>query len=64
MLTTAIYVSFFLSPVDSPLSQISQFDPVPQETTRIYLVRHGQSAFNIPDENGILYTSGSKEETI
>lgn len=59
MLNAAISaLSLFLAPVELSLSEISQFDPIAQDVTRIYLVRHGQSAFNIPDENGVLYTSG------
>lgn len=46
------------APIDLPLSDITHFEPVHQNTKRVYLVRHGQSAFNLPDENGILYTSG------
>lgn len=56
--STLSALSLFLAPIDLPLSEISQFEPIPQNTTRIYLVRHGQSAFNVPDENGVLYTSG------
>lgn len=59
MLTNAIAaLSLFLAPIDLSLSEISQFDAPAQNTTRIYLVRHGQSAFNVPDENGVFYTSG------
>lgn len=58
MNATITALSLFLAPVDLPLSEISQFEAPAQNITRIYLVRHGQSAFNVPDANGVLYTSG------
>lgn len=59
MLANAVAaLSLFLAPIDLSLNEISQFEVPAQNTTRIYLVRHGQSAFNVADENGVFYTSG------
>lgn len=47
-----------LAPYEASLDSVAQLKHTDAETTRIYLVRHGESAFNLPDSNGILMTSG------
>lgn len=58
MSSLLISLALISSTLSSPLSEIPQFEMQEPTITRIYLVRHGQSAFNVPDENGVLYTSG------
>lgn len=58
MFTAAITTSLFLAPIVLPLNEISQFNSSTPQTICIYLVRHGESLFNVPDVNGIKYASG------
>jgi broad specificity phosphatase PhoE len=59
MLCSAIVASSLLiAPVEVSLNELSFLEVSNSETIYIYLVRHGESAFNQPDSNGIKYTSG------
>lgn len=53
-----IATNFLLAPVNLPLDDIHQLEASDSKTTRIYLIRHGESAFNQPDSNGMKFTSG------
>jgi len=50
-------LQFILAPTEF-LDDVSQFDLPSPEAQHIYIVRHGESVLNIPDENGIFCISG------
>jgi broad specificity phosphatase PhoE len=51
-------LNFCLAPIELPLTEADQLECTDSSTTRIYLVRHGESLFNIADANGVKYVSG------
>lgn len=58
MFILTILASLLFSPQEISLNEVEQLKSTDSEVTRVYLVRHGESAFNIPDANGVKYTSG------
>ena len=57
-INTLLLLNFLIAPVESSLDNIPQLKASDSKVTRIYFVRHGESAFNQTDSNGIKYTSG------
>ena len=53
-----VAVSILLAPQSELLDEITSLKVSDEDTTRIYLIRHGESVFNAPDANGMKYTSG------
>lgn len=47
-----------LAPLEVPLSETNQLECTDPSMTRIYLIRHGESLFNVADANGVKYVSG------
>lgn len=52
-----IAANLFFFPVELKINDVKQIDNN-SETQSILLIRHGESAFNVPDANGIHFTSG------
>ncbi len=58
ILITISSANLFAELIETPLDKVQELRTSDSNTTRIYLVRHGESAFNVADANGIKYTSG------
>lgn len=58
LMHAALATTFLLAPVEVSLDTTQQLKASDSHTTRVYIVRHGESAFNVPDANGINYTTG------
>lgn len=58
LLLPSLLFNFFLSPTETSLDSLDRLTGSSANETHIYIVRHGESAFNQPDSNGITYTSG------
>lgn len=43
----------------TPLKNTNNLEGTTQSVTRIYIVRHGESTFNVADSNGQMYISGN-----
>lgn len=57
--TALLTLSTLLIPTVLPLDEMSQWPEA--HVQQIVLVRHGESRFNLPDENGLYYTSGKSK---
>jgi broad specificity phosphatase PhoE len=53
-----IAANLFLTPISHSLDEMPRLEPSDSQVTRIYVIRHGESAFNKPDANGVKMTSG------
>lgn len=54
----ALAANLIFTPAECSLSNLSQLPSSDPQTTRVYLIRHGESAFNVADANGIKMNSG------
>lgn len=58
MLFNIILLASLLLAPEISLKNVEQLEATTQQVTRVYFVRHGESIYNVPDENGIKYITG------
>jgi len=58
LLNLFVATNILLSPIELKLNDLAPIETDISKSQSIYLVRHGESFLNLPDSNGIRYTSG------